>query len=114
MVQRIVTIPIREVDMDALRWKSRPVVITASDEADQRVSDQIRMLNDEAHGMGERDMPVLTNFGGGTEFELCLLGKDGSVKHRFDAPVAAAILFGIVDAMPMRQGEMDGMDELDD
>lgn len=106
MTQRVVTIPITDVDMDTLRWKSRPVVIFARDEGDHRVSDQIRMLNDAAHGLGERDMPVLTDFGGEAEFELRLIGRDGTLKQCFDAPVTAETLFEIVDAMPMRQDEI--------
>ena len=39
--------------------------------------------------MGERDMPVLTDFGAETDFELRLLGRDGTLKQRFDAPVPA-------------------------
>ena len=32
---------------------------------------------------------------------------DGTVKQRFDKPVDAETLFEIVDAMPMRQDEME-------
>lgn len=106
MTERVVTIPTSDVNMDDLRWKSRPVVILARDEADPRVAEQVRMLDAAAHGMGERDMPVLTEFGGEAGFELRLIGRDGTVKQRFDAPVAAETLFRIVDAMPMRQEEM--------
>ncbi|MBB1498592.1 DUF4174 domain-containing protein [Paracoccus sp. MC1862] len=106
MTERVVTIPMADVDMDELRWKSRPVVILARDQEDPRVAEQIAMLNAAAHGMGERDMPVLTDFGGDTGFELRLLGRDGTLKQRFDAPAPAETLFGIVDSMPMRQEEM--------
>lgn len=106
MTGRVVTIPLAEVNMDDLRWKSRPVVIVAQNQADPRVDEQIRMLDAAAHGLGERDMPVLTDFGGEEGFELRLIGRDGTLKERFDAPVPAETLFGIVDAMPMRQEEM--------
>lgn len=106
MTERVVTIPMDDVDMDDLRWKSRPVVILARDESDPRVAEQVRMLDAAAHGMGERDMPVLTDFGADTGFELRLLGRDGTLKRRFDAPVAPETLFEIVDSMPMRQEEM--------
>jgi len=95
-----------DVDMDDLRWKSRPVVILARDQGDPRVDEQIRMLNAAAHGLGERDMPVLTDFGNEAEFELRLLGRDGMLKQQFDAPVSADKLFEIVDSMVMRQEEM--------
>jgi len=106
MTERVVTIPMAEVDMDELRWKSRPVVILARDQADPRVGKQIGMLNAAAHGLGERDMPVLTDFGADTGFELRLMGRDGLLKQHFDAPVSAERLFEIVDSMVMRQEEM--------
>lgn len=106
MTERVVTIPITDVDMDDLRWKSRPVVISARDEADPRVGEQLRILQAAAHALGERDMPVLTDFGAGTDFELRLIGRDGTLKSRFGSPVDAETLFEIVDAMPMRREEM--------
>jgi len=108
MTERVVTIPMAEVDMDDLRWKSRPVVIRARDEADPRVREQIGMLESAAHGLGERDMPVLTDFGAGSGFELHLIGRDGLLKKQFDAPVRPEALFEIVDFMVMRQEEMKG------
>lgn len=105
-MERIVTIPLGETDMDNLRWKARPVLIVAERELDERVATQLQMLNAEAHGLGERDMPVLTDFGAGQDFEVRLIGRDGAVKRRFTEPVPADTLFAVVDAMPMRQDEM--------
>jgi len=39
-------------------------------------------------------------------FQVILVGKDGTVKLRSDKPVNAPELFGLIDAMPMRQDEM--------
>lgn len=108
MTERVVTIPMADVDMDDLRWKSRPVVILARDEADPRVAEQIGMLEAAAHDLGERDMPVLTDFGADAGFELRLIGRDGLLKRQFDAPVKPETLFEIVDSMVMRQEEMKG------
>ncbi len=40
------------------------------------------------------------------DFGVILLGKDGGEKYRKSAPVTLAELFGVIDAMPMRQSEM--------
>ncbi|WP_299363957.1 DUF4174 domain-containing protein [uncultured Paracoccus sp.] len=105
-MERIVTIPLAETDMSNLRGKARPVVIVADRELDPRVGAQLQMLNAAAHGLGERDMPVMTDFRAGQGFEVRLIGKDGTVKRRFADPVPAETLFAIVDDMPMRQDEM--------
>ncbi len=40
------------------------------------------------------------------KFAVVLIGKDGGEKERYDAPVDTETLFGVIDAMPMRQEEM--------
>ncbi|WP_040605704.1 DUF4174 domain-containing protein [Salisaeta longa] len=42
----------------------------------------------------------------GDRFAVLLIGKDGTVKARYDAPVNARTLFERIDAMPMRRREM--------
>ena len=39
-------------------------------------------------------------------FLAVLIGKDGTEKERYEAPVAADAVFEAIDAMPMRQREM--------
>lgn len=39
-------------------------------------------------------------------FQLILIGKDGGVKRQESKPVEAAAIFEQIDAMPMRQQEM--------
>jgi hypothetical protein len=39
-------------------------------------------------------------------FTLVLVGKDGSEKYRASHAQAPAVLFQIIDAMPMRQSEV--------
>lgn len=39
-------------------------------------------------------------------FTVLLIGKDGSEKHRTNQLLTANELFAIIDAMPMRRGEM--------
>ena len=40
------------------------------------------------------------------EFAVVLIGKDGGEKLRRRHPISEATLFGTIDAMPMRRGEM--------
>lgn len=42
----------------------------------------------------------------GSGFRVVLVGKDGGVKRDQREPIAAARLYGTIDAMPMRQDEM--------
>ncbi len=42
------------------------------------------------------------------DFMAILVGKDGTEKRRYSAPVAARAVFEAIDAMPMRQQEMEG------
>lgn len=39
-------------------------------------------------------------------FAVVLIGKDGGAKYRSTDPITPDQLFGIIDAMPMRQREM--------
>nr|WP_254368141.1 DUF4174 domain-containing protein [Paracoccus sp. Z118] len=80
--------------------RARPIVITAPDESDPQFTEQLRMLQAHAPGLGERDMPVLTDFGSDAPFEVRLIGKDGTERRRFTSPVPAETLFEIVDATP--------------
>jgi hypothetical protein len=40
------------------------------------------------------------------QFTILLIGRDGSEKYRTHEPVTTKRLFGIIDAMPMRQSEI--------
>ncbi len=42
------------------------------------------------------------------DFLAVLVGKDGTAKETYQAPVAAAAVFAAIDAMPMRQQEKTG------
>ena len=60
--------------------------------------------------LDEADAQALRqHFGvGENEFLAVLVGKDGTAKETYRAPVAAAAVFAAIDAMPMRQQEMEG------
>ena len=55
-------------------------------------------------GLRERDVEISTTFGR-TPFEIVLIGKDGGEKLRQGQVLSSEKLFGLIDAMPMRQAE---------
>ena len=55
-------------------------------------------------GLIERDMRVVTRVGA-PAFRVRLIGKDGGEKLDTVAPVSAADLVALIDAMPMRRAE---------
>lgn len=83
------------------------------------VKQQLAQLDKEAKGLQERDLQVVLaaekqalykkyKVGDAEPFVLVLVGKDGGEKFRSLKPATTAQLFGIIDAMPMRQSEMRG------
>ncbi|KQY45757.1 MULTISPECIES: DUF4174 domain-containing protein [Rhizobium/Agrobacterium group] len=109
-------------------WRYR-VVIIFPDDSHIDAARQASLLLAEADGLRERDMIVLevernevkALFGPEYDlncyairsdldvtngfFALALVGKDGSVKFRTDEVVQAAVLFDLIDQMPMRKQE---------
>lgn len=114
-----------------LTWDKRVlVVLTAGDGA--ALDQQAALFKDVGNGFSERDMVVFAIVGAHrirplfgpppkvdpaavrarldvpleAPFAAVLIGKDGGVKWRAEAPVTPAAVFGVIDAMPMRQNEM--------
>ena len=113
------------------KWNERVVVIYADTAGNATLRDQRgRLLADQA-GLEERDMVVFAVLADGTveaiygtaptpaeakklpggsaagsSFSVVLIGKDGGLKHSSSMPLDADVLFGMIDAMPMRKQEM--------
>lgn len=116
--------------MSAYRWKKRPLVVFAPSAGNPALARQRAIVNASAGGFRSRDMVVVyviggrvsAAFGGGPglsaaalrqrygvnagQFRVVLVGKDGGSKLRSAQPISARRLFGVIDAMPMRQQEM--------
>ncbi len=113
------------------RWQNRVVLVVDQCLDTARLRQQRQWLEQEPAGCAERDLivaylaPDATDTTDGRtipvadaaqlqaalvvpagQFQVLLIGKDGGVKHRWDAPIAAGDLFGAIDAMPMRQQEL--------
>ncbi len=115
--------------LDAFGWKNRVLIVFASP-GDPGAQEQRRLLAGETKSLADRDMVVLKVLGDrvnrvfGTAasvsaqelrtdagidadrpFTAILVGKDGGIKLRADAPVTPDRLFGLIDSMPMRANE---------
>lgn len=119
------------MDLDAHRGEHRLFLILAPSPRNERFVRQDRLLEGSRSGFAERDLLRGDLFEDGTgsfdgapvpsgeaaaarerfgveagAFVALLVGKDGTVKHRFDEPVEAGELYRRIDAMPMRRREM--------
>ena len=110
--------------LDPWRWERRVLVVAAPDAGDADLRVQRTLLAEDPQGLAERDVLVVEVTGDGADrgldagalrsdlglpndtFAVRLVGKDGGVKLRADAPVPLAELYDLIDAMPMRQDEM--------
>ena len=117
--------------LDDLRWKNR-LLIVVHDEASKTFAErQIESWRADQAGTDERELLLITvepNGSGtigpdklrpsvaggifarfhrpGRDFEVILVGKDGTEKERWHEPVPMTEVFGLIDAMPMRRREM--------
>jgi len=123
---------VADLDLDALRWKNRVLVLFSPSESDPLFQLQKQGLASSAEEVLDRNLMILEiveqgqsragnqllseksvqairkRFGvqAGT-FQVLLIGKDGGVKLRSSGAVSMKDLFGLIDSMPMRQQEMD-------
>jgi len=117
--------------MDGYLWEKRVLLIFAPAGDDPRLEAMRTQLSDAKAGLADRDIvtwtvvhqtavtvddeskphlstpPFYEHFGIAREaFTVILLGKDGEEKIRRHAMLPVAELFATIDAMPMRQREM--------
>ncbi|QMU30589.1 DUF4174 domain-containing protein [Adhaeribacter radiodurans] len=112
------------------KGKHRFLLVFSPDNQNEFLLAQDKMLRQARLGLSERDLlvvqvvnndvevnpPVKEEFPSATslrqtykvnpeQFTVILVGKDGTEKYRAAHAQAPAVLFGIIDAMPMRQNE---------
>ncbi|WP_371155012.1 DUF4174 domain-containing protein [Jannaschia sp. 2305UL9-9] len=106
-----------EVDIDALEWVARPVVVFANSPRDPAFIEQMEEIVKEMDRLVERDVIVVvdTDRDSGSDlrtrlrprsFMLVLIGKDGEVKLRKPLPWTVRELSRSIDKMPMRRREL--------
>lgn len=108
-----------QIDLAALQWIARPVVVFADTPNDPRFAEQLKRLAKRPEDLVERDVIVITDTDPKAAsplreklrprgFMLVLIGKDGGVKLRKPFPWSVRELSRSIDKMPMRQQEMRG------
>nr|WP_175586454.1 DUF4174 domain-containing protein [Nostoc sp. UIC 10630] len=118
-------------NLSSQKWQNRVLLVFAPTLHNHSYQQQMQLFNQHQNGFTDRDLvlvqvlatdksyangqPIdessavkLRNcFGVDKEnFQVILVGKDGGVKRSDTTPVKAAAIFEQIDAMPMRQQEM--------
>ena len=106
-----------EVDLDALVWVARPIVVFAESPFDPEFSRQMDLLAAGAPDLIERDVIIVVDTDPDARsdarlrlrprgFMSVLIGKDGQVKQRKPDPWNVREFSRTIDKMPMRQQEV--------
>ena len=110
--------PARAADrLSGLLWKRRVVVVFADTHDDARFGRQVASLDERRALLADYDTtvvavpdgdgPLRERLGVGPHgFAVALVGKDGTVKERWRAPVMPERIVGLIDRMPMRRDEV--------
>lgn len=123
--------------LDDYQWHYRALLIFTPIEQHPHFQQQISLLEGEEDGLQERDLRLVYLLQDGEshvdqalipetianqirlqfavepgEFAVILVGKDGTQKHRYSKPISPEELFAAIDAMPMRQYEMEHKNRL--
>ncbi|MEM8537424.1 MAG: DUF4174 domain-containing protein [Pseudomonadota bacterium] len=112
-----------EIDLAALQWTVRPLVLFADTPNDPRFRQQFELLQAGLDQLTERDVILITDTDPSamtdlrTElrprgYMLALLGKDGRVELRKPSPWSVRELSRSIDKMPLRQQEISDRREL--
>ncbi len=105
------------IDLSALLWVARPLVVFADSPADPRYAQQIAMLRDGHAELELRNVVVLTDTDPAANgplrrqlrprgFGLVLIDTDGTVVQRRPSPTTVRELTGTVDRLPSRREEI--------
>ena len=106
------------INIDALVWVARPVVVFADSPNDPRFRQQIDLLSQRPDDLAERDVIILTDTDPAAMsdlrtqlrprgFMLVLMGKDVEVELRKPAPWDIREITRSIDKMPLRQQEIE-------
>ncbi|MEA5623193.1 DUF4174 domain-containing protein [Nostoc sp. UHCC 0251] len=122
-------------NLSSQKWKNRVLLVFAPSVDNHTYQQQMQLLQEQNNGFADRDLVLVQvlatdesyanrqpidessaaklreYFGVGKEnFRVILVGKDGGVKRSDATPVQATAIFEEIDAMPMRQQEMQERD----
>jgi len=118
------------INFDAYKWKNRLLLVFAPAEDSPDYQRQMQMLEGQKAEFEDRDLLIVellavcrsridtqpidaavaqtcSRFNvDPQEFSVLLVGKDGTSKHCYVSPVSPIDILAEIDAMPMRQQEM--------
>lgn len=106
-----------EIELDAFKWRARPVIVFADSENDPAFARQLELLTDRLDELAERDVVLIVDTSPDDKsalrtqlrprgFMLTLVGKDGGVKLRKPFPWDVRALTRQIDKMPIRRQEI--------
>lgn len=110
--------PAADLELDALLWLYRPVIIFADTTADPRYVEQMERIRAEIDRLAERDVIVITDTEPAVKsplrqklrprgFQLVLVDKDGQIQLRKPGPLSVRELTRTIDKLPSRQREVE-------
>lgn len=106
-----------DVDLDALQYIARPIVVLANSPHDPMVSEQMEFLLERVDELVLRDVILILDTDPAANtyvrqrlrprtFQLVLMDKDGRVHLRKPAPWDVREISRTIDKMPLRQQEL--------
>ncbi|MEH1787279.1 DUF4174 domain-containing protein [Nostoc sp.] len=120
-------------NLSSQKWQNRVLLVFAPSVDNHSYQQQMQLFNQHQNGFTDRDLVLVqvlatdksyangqlidessaanlrNRFGVDKEnFRVILVGKDGGVKRQDTTPVKATAIFEQIDAMPMRQQEIQG------
>lgn len=125
------TIKMSSFNLSSQKWQNRVLLLFAPSVDNHNYQQQMQLFNQQQNDFKDRDLVLVqvlatdksyangqlidessaanlrNRFGVNKEnFRVILIGKDGGVKRQETTPVQAIAIFEQIDAMPMRQREM--------
>lgn len=106
-----------DIDIDALIWVARPLIIFAESANDPLIQRQLALLADRSEDLAERDVLIILDTDSSERsalrdrlrprgFMLVLIDKDGRVALRKPSPWDVRELSRSIDKTPLRQQEI--------
>ncbi|MBW4602929.1 MAG: DUF4174 domain-containing protein [Calothrix sp. FI2-JRJ7] len=125
------SIQMSQFKLSSHKWKNRILLVFAPSDKNINYQQQVQLFKQQQQGLNERDLLLVTVLDKGTsysnqqpidiasaaklrqkfnindnDFRVILVGKDGGAKRQDSEVVLAETIFREIDAMPMRQQEM--------
>lgn len=109
-------VPAETVDLAAMKWQKRPIVVFADTPADPAFAQQMADLADMWPALAARDVEIITDTDPDARtdvrrtlrpvgFAVVLMDKDGTVVLRKPSPRSGREIISTIDRLPLRREE---------